>query len=135
MSEPKCPNCDSSTLSVERRPDGDARCAMCGWSGKYERCFEAPKKRECVTHHLACDCREEKFKQLEVRLKEANEVAEFYGADRNWHRRWKDNSAIDVSEEIDGVVDDEDLYWSEDRQMEVGGKRARAYLKKWEGEK
>lgn len=75
---------------------------------------------------------EARIENLETQLKEANEVAEFYGADRNWHRRWKDNSAIDVSEEIDGVVDDEDLYWSEDRQMEVGGKRARAYLKKWE---
>lgn len=43
MSKPKCPNCDSSTLSVERRPDGDARCATCGWHGKYALCFDSKK--------------------------------------------------------------------------------------------
>lgn len=43
MSEPRCPSCGSSTLSVERRPDGNARCALCGWSGKYAMCFNDQK--------------------------------------------------------------------------------------------
>mgnify|MGYP007090105803 CR=1 FL=1 len=67
MSEPRCPSCDSSTLSVERRPDGDARCAMCGWSGKYAACFKEAYK-------VAIQNPEARIKQLEVRLKEAEEI-------------------------------------------------------------
>lgn len=108
MSEPSCPKCGSQFLVVERRPDGNAKCA-CGWHGKYEHCFEAPKKRECVTHHNACECREEKFKQLELQLKEANAVAEFYGKTRLY---------VNVGCEAE-LLDDK-------------GNKARAYLKKWE---
>lgn len=67
MSEPRCPNCDSSTLSVERRPDGDARCALCGWSGKYAACFGE-------TYKVAIQNPEARIKELEAQLKEANEI-------------------------------------------------------------
>lgn len=114
MSEPRCPNCGSNFLVVERRPDGNARCA-CGWSGKYELCFEAPKKSECVTHHLACACREEKFKQLEVRLKEAEKIV-----------RW--------------LADGGPCWSVHSKTMEPTFSHseqatARAYLEKWKGEK
>lgn len=112
MSEPSCPKCGSQFLVVERRPDGNAKCA-CGWHGKYERCFEAPKKRECVTHHHACECREEKFKQLEAQIKEANEVAEFYGGTDCY-------AVVTADGQVDGFSEEEP------------GQRARAYLKKWE---
>ena len=51
MSEPRCPSCDSSTLSVERRPDGDARCATCGWHGKYALCFDSKKVGRFLVNH------------------------------------------------------------------------------------
>lgn len=54
MSKPRCPSCDSVTLSVERRPDGDAICALCGWHGKYALCFDSKKSmrkaKERITH-------------------------------------------------------------------------------------
>lgn len=37
--KPQCPNCTSVYLSVERRPDGDARCLHCSWAGPYKQCF------------------------------------------------------------------------------------------------
>lgn len=42
-SKPRCPKCYgmNGSLSVERRPDGDAICS-CGWSGKYKLCFYDP---------------------------------------------------------------------------------------------
>lgn len=77
------------------------------------------KHKECVTHHHACDCREHKFKQLELQLKEANEVAEFYAKKSSWSRG---------EEAFDVCISD-----SEGWPVSRGGTRARAYLKKWEG--
>lgn len=34
--------------------------------------------RTCVTHHHACDCREEKFRKMEAALAEARRGLEFY---------------------------------------------------------
>lgn len=132
MSEPSCPNCGSNFLVVERRPDGNARCA-CGWSGKYELCFEASKKSECVTHHLACDCREEKFKQLEAQLKEANEIAEFYASGKHFEWLGKDDFA---PENPSGEPENIECGGDDDNQftLENGG-LALAYLMKWKGEK
>ena len=49
-------------------------------------------KRECVTHHYACDCREEKFIMLEAenaKLKEwlvkERECVDFYGSHNTWN--------------------------------------------------
>lgn len=38
--DPKCYKCSSKDLIVERRPNGNAKCAKCGWEGKYNLCFE-----------------------------------------------------------------------------------------------
>lgn len=43
---PCCPNCLSTNLGVQRRPDGDATCGNCNWKGPYRKCFVAP---ECIT--------------------------------------------------------------------------------------
>lgn len=69
----------------------------------------------------AYDAAKNRIKYLEAQLAEANAVAEYYSQDRNWHRRFA--YACDV--------DDEDLHWSKDRVMDIGGKRARQYLEKW----
>jgi hypothetical protein len=51
--------------------------------------------KECTTHHFACDCREEKFKQLEQEnaalrkmLSDADELERYSGSDgkRQWGR-------------------------------------------------
>lgn len=40
MSKPLCPNCKKSEhLHVERRMDGNAVCANCGWQGRYKECL------------------------------------------------------------------------------------------------
>ena len=44
--KPRCPKCKATTgLMVERRPNGDANCTICGWRGAYTECFE---KLECT---------------------------------------------------------------------------------------
>jgi len=54
--------------------------------------------KECTTHHFACECREEKFKQLEQEnaalrkaLAEADELERYSGSDD--HRQWGKCSA------------------------------------------
>lgn len=93
-----------------------------------------PKKRECVTHHLACDCREEKFKQLESQLKEANEALSWYADEKNWMTTRKDElheARMTIAQDPDsfGVCSEPGLAST---LLLIGGKRARAYLKKWE---
>lgn len=51
MSEVRCPKCGLiRDLAVERRPDGDANCAACGWRGKYAECFKEQKTSERILH-------------------------------------------------------------------------------------
>lgn len=38
--DPKCPQCGSNDLAVERRPNGDAICNKCKWHGPYAECFK-----------------------------------------------------------------------------------------------
>ncbi len=54
--------------------------------------------KECTTHHHACDCREEKFKELEQEnaalreaLVNADELERYNGSDG--HRQWGKCSA------------------------------------------
>lgn len=54
-----------------------------------------------------------RLKELEVQLKEANEVAEFYGGTDCY-------AVVTADGQVDGFSEEEP------------GKRARAYLKKWE---
>lgn len=45
--KPACPNCkEEKNLSVERRPDGNASCGSCGWSGPYAECFEEKPEKQ-----------------------------------------------------------------------------------------
>ena len=107
MSEPSCPNCGSNFLVVERRPDGNARCA-CSWSGKYAACFGE-------TYKVAIQNPEARIKELEVRLKEAEEIV-----------RW--------------LADGGPCWSVHSRTMEPTFSHseqatASAYLEKWKGEK
>jgi hypothetical protein len=43
--KPECPNCTNQKLSVERRPDGNAKCLLCKWSGPYKDCFQTQDKK------------------------------------------------------------------------------------------
>lgn len=38
--EPCCPQCGATDLIVEKRPDGNATCGTCAWSGPYAECFQ-----------------------------------------------------------------------------------------------
>lgn len=40
--QPSCPACGSLKLSVERRPDGNAKCDSCGTTSPYSECFIQP---------------------------------------------------------------------------------------------
>lgn len=44
--KPKCPQCDSSKIATERRPNGNSKCLDCYWEGP---AIEAnpPKQNEC----------------------------------------------------------------------------------------
>lgn len=67
---------------------------------------------------------EARIKELELQLKEANEVAEFYGDEKNWKARGSGHG----DQTYDSIAND----------CEYGGtagKRARSYLRKWKGEK
>jgi hypothetical protein len=110
MSEPKCPICFGTNLSIERRPDGDAQCMDCNWLDKYELCFES----------------KEQTAQLIERLAEAEKALEFYADDLNWGSR--------EYEIVDIEIDESDL--SDFCGSISGGKRARDYFEKWHtGEK
>lgn len=130
MSKPKCPDCDSSTLSVERRPDGDARCAMCGWSGKYAACFGE-------TYKVAIQNPEARIKELEAQLKEANEALSWYADEKNWMTTHKDElheARMTIAQDAEsfGVCHSPGLVST---LLLIGGKRAREYVRKWKGEK
>ena len=166
MSEPRCPNCGSFTLSVERRPDGDARCALCGWSGKYAMCFNDQKTEVRISSEprqwiLKADglilsvaggpnaSLEEaergipvieaepvlaRIENLETQLKEANEALSWYADEKNWMTTRKDEfyeARMTIAQDPDsyGVISEPGLAST---LLLIGGKRARAYLKKWE---
>lgn len=80
-----------------------------------------------------------RIKELEAQLKEASEVAEFYGDENNWEEVWMDFGGDDGRDgDVPARIDTDDCEILDDEHgMYFGsaGKRARAYLKKWEGEK
>jgi hypothetical protein len=58
--------------------------------------------KECTTHHHACDCREEKFKQLEQENAALRELTSTLGAPNHinipvekWHELRKDKERLD----------------------------------------
>lgn len=76
-----------------------------------------------------------RIKQLEAQLKEANEALSWYADEKNWMTTRKD----ELHEARMTIVQDPDSFgvYSEpglaSTLLLIGGKRARAYLKKWEG--
>ena len=75
--------------------------------------------QRCTTHFYACDCREEKFKELEAENKKLREALEFYALWSNWGGDVRMGSEI-ISDDCDYIEK-----WYE----YVGGKRAREALK------
>ena len=75
-----------------------------------------------------------RIKELETQLKEANEVLSWYADEKNWMTTRKD----ELHEARMTIAQDPDSFgvWSEtglaSTLLLIGGKRARAYLKKWE---
>ena len=60
--------------------------------------------KQCTTHHHACDCREEKFKQLEQENAALREERDSYRlrAEQNWGLRKEIQSALNVPYDYDG---------------------------------
>jgi len=78
----------------------------------------------------------DRIEKLEAQLEEANAVAEFYGDESNWEETWCDFGDDGRDGDVPARIDFEDCEVCEDEfGMYLGsaGKRARAYLKKWEG--
>ena len=75
----------------------------------------------------------ERIKQLETQLKEANEVAEFYGDEKNWMTTRKD----ELHEARMTIIQDPESFgqydesWNVSTLLLIGGKRARQYIQKW----
>ena len=80
----------------------------------------------CTTHFHACDCREERFKELQAQLDEAVKILEFYADHKNW---LYNQVAItkDVSMITKGIP--------KGLEFESGGKCARQFLVKIKKEK
>lgn len=70
----------------------------------------------------------DRIEKLELQLKEASEVAQFYAHPLNWDMEH-------VPTEVHRVIENSDLSVPDEHCDQRGGKRARAYLKKWKGEK
>ena len=77
--EIKCPSCGTNTkLMVERRPNGNATCKYCDWSGPSKDCF--PDTEGKLLAHIA------KLEAQNKRLVEAlrcialNDIVNFPGA-------------------------------------------------------
>lgn len=76
-----------------------------------------------------------RLKQLETQLKEANEALSWYADEKNWRTTRKDElheARMTIAQDPDsyGVISEPGLAST---LLLIGGKRARAYLKKWEG--
>lgn len=80
-----------------------------------------------------------KVRELEAQLKEANEALSWYADEKNWEEVWMDFGGDDGRDgDVLARIDTDDCEVLDDELgMYFGsaGKRARAYLKKWEGEK
>lgn len=98
-----------------------------------------PQKLEAFVEVIEAEPVLARIKQLETQLKEANEVAEFYGDENNWEEVWMDFGGDDGRDgDVPARIDTDDCEILDDEHgMYFGsaGKRARAYLKRWEGEK
>lgn len=78
-----------------------------------------------------------RIKQLEAQIKEANEALSWYADEKNWMTTHKDElheARMTIAQDADsfGVCSEPGLAST---LLLIGGKRARAYLKKWEGKK
>lgn len=81
----------------------------------------------------------DRIEKLELQLKEANEALSWYADEKNWEEVWMDFGGDDGRDgDVLARIDTDDCEVLDDELgMYFGsaGKRARAYLKKWEGEK
>ena len=80
----------------------------------------------CDSYELVCwNCK--RITELEQQLKEANEVAEFYGEKDSWNKDSQDyGSSMSTLWQITG----KDLY-EQNEATQYGGKTARQYLTKY----
>jgi len=74
--------------------------------------------RNCVTHHFACDCREDKFKKLEEENKKLREALEFYADRDNW---WE-------GDDHEFTMIGKDSVWSKKDRVWIIGVHARKAL-------
>jgi len=75
----------------------------------------------------------EKIKALEAFKEEALELARFYADLSSWHQYDSSNGFV-----VGGIIEEDDIeadYKREYYDIEKGGKRARVFLEKHEGEK
>lgn len=78
-----------------------------------------------------------RIKELETQLKEANEALSWYAEEKNWMTTHKDElheARMTIAQDAEsfGVCKEPGLAST---LLLIGGKRACAYLEKWEGEK
>lgn len=65
MQQPKCPDCTSISLMVERRPNGDAKCCDCSWGGSYSDCFKSETKKRVELNPFIYVWDNQKVQQIE----------------------------------------------------------------------
>jgi len=68
--------------------------------------------KECTTHHHACDCREEKFKQLEQENAALRELTSTLGAPNHINipvEKWRELRAD--KERLDWLLTDDGGFW------------------------
>lgn len=100
----------------------------------YER---EPQRLEAFVEVIEAEPVLARIKELELQLKEANEALSWYADEKNWMTTRKDElheARMTIAQDPDsfGVCSEPGLAST---LLLIGGKRARAYLKKWEGEK
>lgn len=77
-----CPECGGSSLSTERRPDGDTRCTACGYRDKTEY-FSEPKS----TDHVVFDSKDQTLKCLHCGESTPIQYGEIK-AMMQWSQKW-----------------------------------------------
>lgn len=78
----------------------------------------------CTTHFNACDCREERFKELEAQNKILKSACWFYADELNWGETYNNDLGRIV---FMGLSNDTEILGNDDYY--VGGKLAREALK------
>lgn len=119
MENPKCPKCGSTSLAVERQPNGMAHCSSCNWMGSYSLCFN---------NNL-----DSAYLKLQEELAEARRVIEYYGdTSLGETGAWAFEKKF-----VFGRVQNEDMelltepLGAKGERYAIGGKKAREFLTKY----